>query len=101
MAVKPEFFVEYGVDDTQKALAFYEGVFDYASISAEGPIEYHVMGPLGGEASVGIMTSVLGPHSLVYFQVDEMKDLRADINTVGGKLLLEHDVPDVGQIVQF
>lgn len=98
---KREFFVEFAVDDAEGALDFYEGVFDWASLSAEGPIEYHVMGPLGEEAVVGILPSALAPHTLIYFQAYKFDDVVERLQKHGGRIILNQKVKGVGFVAQW
>ena len=100
MAIKHDFFVEFAVDDAERALDFYENVFDWASITAEGPIEYHVMGPLGEEGVVGILPSALAPHTLIYFQT-KFDDVVERIQKHGGRIILNQEVKGVGFVVQW
>lgn len=101
MVLPREFFVEFAVDDAQRALDFYEGVFDWASITTEGPIEYHVMGPLAEEGVVGIMPSALAPHTLIYFQMDNLDDFVQRLQEHGGRLILSQEVKGVGIVAQW
>jgi len=101
MAIKQDFFVEFAVDDAEDALDFYERVFDWATLSAEGPIEYHVMGPLGEDAVVGILPSALAPHTLIYFQTDKFDDVVERIQKDGGRIILNQKVKGVGFVAQW
>lgn len=102
MAVKKqEYFVEFAVDDAEEALDFYERVFDWATLSVGGPIEYHVMGPLGEEAVVGILPSALAPHTLVYFQTDKFDDVVERLEKHGGRIILNQKVKGVGFVAQW
>jgi predicted enzyme related to lactoylglutathione lyase len=101
MAIKGDVFVEFAVDDAEQALDFYERVFDWASIQAEGPTEYHVMGPVGEEAVVGIMPSALAPHTLIYFQTDKFDDVVERVQIHGGRIIVNQKVKGVGFVSQW
>lgn len=98
---KPGFFVEFAVDDAQQAIDFYERVFDWASLPAGGPIDYHVMGPVGEEAVVGILPSALAPHTLIYFQANNFDDVVERIEKHGGRIILNQEVKGVGSVAQW
>jgi predicted enzyme related to lactoylglutathione lyase len=101
MVISKELFVEFAVDDAEEALDFYERVFDWASLHAEGPIEYHVMGPPGEEAVVGILPTALAPHTLIYFQTDAFDDVVERVEKYGGRVLLNQRVEGVGFVAQW
>jgi predicted enzyme related to lactoylglutathione lyase len=101
MVINKQLFVEFAVDDAEEALDFYERVFGWATLHAEGPIEYHVMGPVGEEAVVGILPTALAPHTLIYFQTENFDDVVERVQKHGARIVLNQRVEGVGYVAQW
>ncbi len=100
---------EIPADNVEKIKGFYEQVFGWKIIQAEGPIEYWLIQtvPVDDKGMVqrpgvnGGMYKKINAESrsINYFAVESISDFLAKIEKLGGKVIQpKQEVPDVGWI---
>lgn len=97
MAGKPV-HIEIGAADTQRALAFYGGLFGWEFQAYEGGPEYH-MTRTSEDSGAAVYPSEDGPSVLVYHDVDDVNAGRAKVQELGGTAEEPMPVPGMGWFV--
>jgi predicted enzyme related to lactoylglutathione lyase len=96
-------WVDLGVDDVPKAVAFYQGLFDW-DVQQGGPeVGGYAMALIGGKAAAGIGPKMGPPEApsawMTYLATTDADATAAKIKGAGGQILMDPmDVMDVGRM---
>ncbi len=101
MAAQDMPFIEFAVEDADRALGFYGSSFNWSYFQAPSEHPYFVLGQLDGPSMAGVLPVAFAPQTLVFFPTTDLEATTKRIDGHGGRVIESHAEEGLGAVAQW